>query len=116
MALEGPRFSGRGVLAVFGILGLLLTVGLMALLAVRVLDSTDPVPDLPGPDAGAAECETERATIEIGVQAYELTTGNRPADIQALVDFGVLSGSADEYSHQLGANGEVVATGGCAGG
>ena len=33
----GPRFSGRGVLAVFGILGVLLTVGIMAFLAVKVL-------------------------------------------------------------------------------
>lgn len=34
----GPRFSGRGVLAVFGILGVLLTIGIMAFLAVKVLD------------------------------------------------------------------------------
>lgn len=34
----GPRFNGRGALAVFGILGLLLTIGIMAFLAVKVLD------------------------------------------------------------------------------
>lgn len=35
---SGPSFSGRGVLAVFGILGVLLTIGIMAFLAVKVLD------------------------------------------------------------------------------
>lgn len=34
----GPRFSGRGLLAVFGILGLLVTLAIMAMLAVKVLD------------------------------------------------------------------------------
>ena len=33
-----PRFAGRGALAVFSILGLLLTLGIMAFLAMKVLD------------------------------------------------------------------------------
>ncbi|HMR96541.1 MAG TPA: hypothetical protein PKE05_13465 [Microthrixaceae bacterium] len=33
-----PRFSGRGILAVFGLLGVLVTLGIMVLLVVRVLD------------------------------------------------------------------------------
>ncbi|HPU38706.1 MAG TPA: hypothetical protein PLS63_03975 [Microthrixaceae bacterium] len=33
-----PRFAGRGVLAVFSILGLLLTLGIMAILGMKVLD------------------------------------------------------------------------------
>ena len=38
---SGPRFSGRGVLAVFGLLGVLLTVGIMVFLFMKVLDGTD---------------------------------------------------------------------------
>lgn len=33
----GPRFGGRGILAVFGLLGILLTVGIMAFLSIQVL-------------------------------------------------------------------------------
>lgn len=53
---SGPRFSGRAVLAAFGILGVLLTVAIMAILAVRVLDG------MSGTDSGEADGSAGDAT------------------------------------------------------
>ncbi|MCB0954431.1 MAG: hypothetical protein KDB13_17240, partial [Microthrixaceae bacterium] len=91
---SGPRFSGRGVFAVFGLLGILLTLGITAFLAIKVLDSTPgtgggsstqvggDAPDAtegasgdPGASievSAAAACQSERATIEMVIQGYEV--------------------------------------------
>lgn len=153
---SGPRFSGRGVLAVFGILGVLLTIGIMAILAVKVLDgmsgstTEDPspsanpadeggadlvVPGAPGvplapgvPDgaqidpggstdaARAAECEVEATTIGTAAQAFELVHGSPAASVDEIVAQGYLEPVDGGFSHELGPNGEVLATGDCASG
>ncbi len=138
---RGPRFSGRGILGVFGLLGLLLTIGIMVVLAVKVLDGmSDPgsasatkakgavvVPTAPtggaeispgaAPDAAAvALCQTNRASLETVVQAYELSEGSPPADITALITAGLLADPVGDFVIQVdGGSATVVGIGNCAG-
>lgn len=122
---DGPRFPARALLAVFGILGLVLTLGIMAILGSRIVDSmsddspgsvadqvlpSDLAPDEPGGSGGTAplrgidassqaSCAVNKATIETAAQAHNLTVGSWPADLQALFDSGMLDpGFAAEAS------------------
>lgn len=69
----GPRFSGRGVLAVFGILGVLLTVGIMAFLAVKVLDGVSNPNGAEGDDSDANH--TPETPVVPGVPAAPVAPG-----------------------------------------
>lgn len=137
-----PRFSGRGILAVFGLLGVLVTLGIMVLLVVRVLDgvggssageasdldglvTTVPAPSGPagvspaGP-VGAAEagaCAADRETVSTAVEAYHVMNGSYPPDVQSLLDAGLVSfdGPVDMELHINGDTVVVVGTGPCAG-
>ncbi len=61
---SGPRFSGRGVLAVFGILGVLLTVGIMVLLFVKVIDGVSGDGDGDGTSGTSSSDEPAAGTAE----------------------------------------------------
>lgn len=153
-----------------GLLGLLVTIAIMALLANRVLSGTsdandvvtdaggglevtlppelttpsaapadpanpaDPAdPAVPttvapapvggvggrpavGDTADAALCQTNRATLETAIQAFELITGAPPVDQQALVDGDILREPIQGYELSSGPNGgQVTGTGACAG-
>lgn len=150
-ASTGPPFGGRGVLAVFGLLGVLLTIGIMVLLFVKVIDgasgngddnaSDAPTTDVPAPTDGseeavpgvpglpggaqidpsaptdaarAAECETERATIEMAVAAYEILKGTNATSVDELIAEGLLVPPDGGFSQELSADGTVVGTGDCA--
>jgi hypothetical protein len=122
----GPRFSGRGVLAVFGILGMLLTIAIMAFLAVKVLDGVSGQGDGGNDNAAqidpsgstdaarAAECEAERAMIETAAAAFELLHGRPPSSVDEIVAEGYLRPDDGGFSHELSADGAVVGTGDCA--
>ncbi len=111
---RGPRFSGRSLFGVLGLLILLLTIGIMAVIGGRVLsgvsDSTSvpvglteqlPPPDTAVPDesgtgpsavdmARDAACATDRATLETALAAYEVISGAPASEQQDLVDAGLL--------------------------
>ena len=77
-----PRFSGRGILAVFGLLGVLVTLGIMVLLVVRVLDGVGGssagdasdidglVTTVPAPSQYAERAEEERAPEKVPYTSF----------------------------------------------
>lgn len=142
--IRGPRFSGSPLIAGLGLLGLLLTVAIMALLAVRVLDGTQaginksgssvlpggliPGETLPGgTESGggvgvidgvkAGRCVANRDMIEGLVEAYSVMNGHEPVSLQDLVDADMLK--ADDGSFKLEPNADggvaVIGVGECAG-
>lgn len=144
MAYGGARrSSGRTVRGGFGLLALVVTLGIMAILAGRVLDSSPvtssddaPVPgdvgrtaqsapddtasSNPSPMAGAdaaqlAACEADRSVLELASAAYATRFGGPPSDQAALVDAGLLG--AEVATHRLevsSAGAVVVGVGDCA--
>ncbi len=107
--IRAPRFSGMPLIAGLGMLGLLLSVAVMAILFGKVFDGMSPatrsvigatsVPELPGQtgnpaqpgvqpssNARAAMCASDREVVETAGRAYELLNGFPPADQQVLVD------------------------------
>ena len=135
---SGPRFSGRGVFAVFGLLGIVLTLGIMAFLAVKVLDATPgtgsglsgtqvgpEAPDVPDGSVGdpgastdaaaAAACQGERSTIEVVIQGYEVLHGSPPANLEALISEGLLDPPEEGLSFELSGGGTLTGVGSCAG-
>ncbi len=134
-----PRFSGRGILAVFGILGLLLTLGIMAFLAVQVLDGvsgdsssgssdlgtdditvptvapgspTDQAPaTAPTGAADATACRTTLRTVETAAEAYNAINGDYPPDVATLVQEGLLASDQPIDAALRVEGGELVVTG-----
>ena len=142
--VRGPKGNAMGWLRGLGLLSILLTIGIMALLSWRVLSDTggdddvaivrgttpSTVPGAPATDPGAgaqlgeggstdqasaAACEVDRATVETAAMAYEVGAGAPPADLQTLVDAGYLKPGLD-LQVEITADGTVVSTGTCAGG
>lgn len=128
-----------GCVAGLGLLGLLITVAIIGVLAARSMSdvSDSPAGDVirnrggasstAAPEGGAvtpgagdspqaASCATERSTIETAAQAFELTVGSPPPDLQAVVDSGLLVPTDVPFRHEIGPDGAVVGTGACAGG
>ncbi len=129
-----------GWLRGMGLLSVLAVIAIMALLSWRILSDTGggdvqvvrgepgsvaPATSAPAGDeqlgggstdaAAAATCETNRQTVDVAAQAYEIEHGGRPADLQALVDAGYLKPDL-ELEVEIAADGTVVSTGTCAGG
>lgn len=65
--------------------------------------------------AAAATCETNRLTVETASEAYAIMNGAAPANLQQLIDSGLLVPDG-ELQVEITATGEVVSTGTCAGG
>lgn len=125
---RGPRFSGRSIVGGLGLLTVLLTVAILAVLGAKVMGSvgtsaesapdvaadvtvgadpaapgSDPAPAGAGtnPSTGAAtsaRCAAERATLETASDAYLALLGAPPSDQRALVDEGLLRESIETYS------------------
>ncbi|UDY37817.1 hypothetical protein [Dermatobacter hominis] len=136
----GPRLGGRGALALFGLLGVLVTVGIMAFLAVQVLDGVggsddadvgaslgDPAggpastvaldPTAPSDGAAAAACATTKDTLETAAEAYRSVNGSYPPDLAALVSSGMVD-TDGRIDFELRVEGDtlvVTGTGSCAG-
>lgn len=131
----GPRLRGRGVLAVFGLLGMLLTVGIMVFLFLRVLDGLsaddDPavpavpaIPAIPGgagldpqgatASADAAACSQELETIRVAVQTYEVLHGGAPGSLAELIAQGFLVEPTEGFSHEIAGDGTIEPIGSCA--
>ena len=113
---RGPRFSGRSVVGGLGLLALLLTIGIMAVLVGKVISGVSDRTSVPGgqteplprPDKAVPdESETgaglsavdmardvasaaDRATLETALAAYEVISGVAATDQQELVDAGLL--------------------------
>ena len=124
-------------------LGLLLTIGILAVLSTRSVSGTDDATDLlsgrlptelttttaaptpaapttaagaPMDPAAAVVCETNRDVLETAVQAHELTNGAPPADQQVLVAAGLLEAPVTTHELVAGPGGVTVAgIGECAG-
>lgn len=137
----GPRFSGRTMLGVFGLLGVLLTVAIMVFLAIKVLSATsgnipptaagsvipstplDPGsggaqvnPDAPVDSATAATCNIDRDTIESAIESYRVLNGGSPPDVATLVDAGFLKQPDEAFAFKITDDqGTLVGTGVCAG-
>jgi hypothetical protein len=140
-ASVGRRAPSIALVGGLGLLGLLITVAIMALLANRVLSGTDDAADVltgqlpaelttttaPGAEGGGglpaiadpaqiATCQANRATLEVASQVYEITTGAPPADQQALVDEGLLEEPISTHELTAGPSGvQVTGVGKCAG-
>lgn len=115
---RGPRISARGLIWAGGLLGVLMTIGILGLVGTRVLQSLDDrsaaVPT--GGAAGAAvECELARSTLASALEAYRIQTGQPAADQQALIDAGLLSEPVEQYVYDPAAPEPVRAVGDCAG-
>lgn len=137
-ASVGRRAPSIGLVGGFGLLGLLITIAIMAVLANRVLSGTEgaakvvtgslpaeitpsTVPGattVPGAEGGglpaisdsadAAACGANRSTLELAAQAYELTTGTPPVDQQALVSAGLLDEPLSSFSLAGGPDGVQI--------
>lgn len=133
------------MLAVFGILGLLLTLGIMAFLAVQVLDGVsttsssgssdlgadDITPTTVAPDssteqapatapteaADATACRVTLRTVETAAEAYNAMNGSYPPDVQTLVTAGLLASDEPIDAELRVEGGALVVTGAgrCAG-
>ena len=137
--VRGPSGNAMMWLRGLGLLSVLAVVAIMALLSWRILSDTggddvqvvrgDPASTVPAGDAAgdaqlgtgstdaadAAACEVDRRTVETAALAYEMETGARPPDVQALVDIGFLKPGLD-LQVAIAPDGTVVSTGTCAGG
>lgn len=135
--VRGPKGNGMGWLRGLGLLSVLLTIGIMALLSWRILSDTgggdvavvrgNPPSDVSvAPDAGvqlgeggstdqasAAACEVDRVTVRTAALAYEMTTGAPPADLEDLVESGFLKPDLP-LQVEIAPDGTVVSTGTCA--
>jgi hypothetical protein len=124
----GRRVSGRAVLGGLGLLGLLLTVGILGLLGARVLSSVDErsAPDLtvPGADpsgsdpataADPARCAADRRSVEAAVQAYTIQNGAPPTDLGEVVAAGLLAEPVTSFEYRPGASPELIGVEACAG-
>ncbi len=124
-------------------LGLLLTIGILAVLSTRSVSGTDDATDLlegrlpaelttttadpttadpttapgaPLDPAAAVVCEANRDVLETAVRAHELTNGAPPPDQQVLVAAGLLEEPVTTHELVAGAGGVTVAgVGECAG-
>lgn len=113
------------------LVGLLVVLAIMALLAVRILQSSSSTPSL-DPDnptetvvgsgtaavapADTAVCSTDRQTLEVAVQAYTVMNGSAPESQDQLVTSGLLAAPVPNYSLTAGASGaQVVGDGPCEG-
>lgn len=142
--VRGPSGNAMGWMRGLGLLSVLLTVGIMALLSWRILSDTgggdvdvvrDPgpaaaatVPEVVDPTGGAqlgeggstdqaaaAACEMNRRTVETAAEAYAITNGSAPANLEELVASGLLVPDA-ELQVEITPTGDVVSTGTCADG
>lgn len=121
------RFGGIGLLRVFGLLSVLVTIGVLGVLASKVLsgmgDTTADVSTLAGPAApsGAeqpgtaspqgspgstdaalvANCQIDLRTVQTAVNAYQAIHGSLPADQAALVDDVLLDEAADTVDYRI---------------
>lgn len=138
--IRGPRFSASPLIAGLGLLGLLVTVAIMALLAVRVLDGMNSTakkvnsPTLPGPggalvpvepvpDGGqasggnvtdaarAATCAASKSVIETAVETYSTIEGSQPATIDDLVSTGFLQSNDGTFKLEPAPSGTVAVVG-----
>ncbi|HNG24059.1 MAG TPA: hypothetical protein PLC03_08860 [Microthrixaceae bacterium] len=83
-----PRFSGRGILAVFGLLGVLVTLGIMVLLVVRVLDGVG------GSSAGDASDLDGLVTTVPAPSGPSATTASGPAGVSPAGPVGAAEAGA----------------------
>lgn len=83
-----PRFSGRGILAVFGLLGVLVTLGIMVLLVVRVLDGVG------GSSAGEASDLDGLVTTVPAPSGPSATTASGPAGVSPAGPVGAAEAGA----------------------
>ena len=138
--VRGPSGNALGWLRGLGLLSVLVVIGVMALLTSKVLSDTggdevqivrgDVTSSVPLTAAGVdgaplgdgsrdvgevAACETDRRTVALAAEAYEIEHGVPPADVQALVDAEYLKPGLD-LQVVIAADGTVVSTGTCAGG
>jgi hypothetical protein len=131
---------GGGLVRAAGLLGVLLTIALLAVLGARVLSGlgatgdgarglvggvpVPPAPDgvMPGPGAGPAgasqvACDLERSAVDAAVTAFMATRGRPPADAGELVAAGLLDGPPARHTVRVeGGAVTVDGTGDCAGG
>ncbi len=110
------------MLAVFGLLGLLLTIGILGLLATRVLGSVDPAAGevaVPGASeqevASSVACDADRAAVELALRTYTLQVGSPPPDEAAMAEAGLLPDPVDTFEYRPGEPDPVVGVGSCAG-
>lgn len=141
--VKGPSGNAMTWMRGLGLLSILAVIAIMALLSWRILSDTggddvdvvrDPGPAAVAPTDGgadptpqaepglgsadaalAARCETDLTTVETAKEAYAISEGTPPADVQALIDAGYLTADAD-IGAAIAADGSVVAAGECAGG
>lgn len=139
--VRGPSGNAMGWMRGLGLLSVLVTIAIMALLSWRILSDTDgddvDVVRDPGPAstaapvdpaggaqlgeggstdrAAAAACEVNRRTVETAAEAYAITNGSPPANLEQLIDSGLLVPDT-ELQVEITPTGEVVSTGACAGG
>ena len=138
--IRGPRFSGSPLIAGLGLLGLLVTIAIMALLAVRVLDGMNSaaekvnsptvpgvvgglVPGEPLPDgaeasggnatdaARAATCAASKAVIETAVETYSTIEGSQPTSIDDLVSTGFMQTNDGNFKLEPAPDGTVKVVG-----
>ena len=142
-ASVGRRPPSIALAGGLGLLGLLLTIGIMAVLSTRSVSGTDDATDLlegrlpaelttttadtttadpttapgaPLDPAAAVVCEANRDVLETAVRAHELTNGAPPPDQQVLVAAGLLEEPVTTHELVAGAGGVTVAgIGECAG-
>jgi len=119
------------VLGVFGLLSVLLTIGILGILGARVVSSLNDKDGIAGVSAGGvsgdttatddvaaaggASCAIERRTLETAVQAYRATNGGAPADQAAIVAAGILDAPVTSFEYRPGAPEELTGLGECAG-
>ncbi|MFZ4519567.1 MAG: type II secretion system protein, partial [Microthrixaceae bacterium] len=92
--------GGGGALRIFGLVGVLVTIAILGILAVKVLSGTESAPEATGAattaapsptanpvtgDASAAACTANRQAVQDAVVAYIAQTGGPPKDLAALV-------------------------------
>lgn len=108
----------------------LVTIAIMGVLGAKVVSSLSstattlpPVAAAAVPStapsassAGPAACAAARRTVELAVQAFEITTGAPPQDLQAVVDAGLLDQAPSQFE-LVDRSGTTVleGTGECAG-
>lgn len=144
-SIRPPRFSAGPLVAGLGLLSILVVIGIMALLAIKVLDGTSGTGlvdgALPGvtvdrgdPDAAdgstsggvaqpgaldtatAAACRIDKQTIETAVSVFEAIRDEPPMAIGDLVDESLLREDPGTFELRQGADGiEVVGVGDCEG-